>query len=92
MHFDEQLLASMTEAELDDTLNWVRTREKNYRRNGAYGLEYFWRAMGLDVVAEFGRRYATQPHAHIEQLTLDAPGRIEPELRGFPDGWQPPLA
>lgn len=81
MHFDEQLLASLSEADLEDQLNWTRTREKEYRRRGNFGLAYFWGGLSLDVIDELGRRYLALREAEHEQLALEVPPRVEPELR-----------
>jgi hypothetical protein len=75
-----EILQLLSDEELEDEYGWHRTRGKDHRRRGRYGL-YWWHQKHAGLICdEIGRRSAPYTQV-IEQLSLDVPGRIEPDLR-----------
>lgn len=75
-----EIVQLFTDDELEDEYGWHRTRGKEHRRRGRYGL-YWWHQKHAAVICdEIGRR-SSPTVAMYDQLELPLPGKIAPELR-----------
>lgn len=66
-----EILQLLSDDELEDEYGWHRTRAKEHRRRGAYGLYWWHQKHAEQICHEIGRRTSAFNSQHYEQLQFE---------------------